>query len=166
MVESRVRNRAGGLRRHLGRTAGVPRERLEGIRRVDAAFEERRQFRPGNDGHLFDRGGCDDLHIDALRAGHRQRRDTGDIDLESSGGQRLDHVGAGLEGNEPHIEPRILQPAFVLGDEDLRRAEDRDEPDADGHRLRGGSASQTERQEERGEKSEHEQDRDVRESVA
>jgi hypothetical protein len=85
-----------------------------------AAVEERRKRRTGRKAHFLHHGGRDDAHVDAFRARHQQRCEAGDIDVERAGAQRLDHIGAGLEGRHRERDTGLFGPALAVGDEDLR----------------------------------------------
>ena len=86
--------------------------------------------------HLLDRGGGDNLDLDALGTGDRQRRDAADIDVERAGGERLDHHRPRLEIGETCCKTSGFQQSELVGDENLRRAEDGDESDPKRNRLR------------------------------
>jgi hypothetical protein len=96
----------------------------------------RRELAADRHRHLFNRGGGDDLDLDALGAGDGEWRNAADIDIERAGGERLDHHRAGLEIGEARREPGGFEHAELVGDENLRRAENRDEADPKRNRLR------------------------------
>ena len=85
---------------------------------------------PGKHDEFLDRGRGDDPHVDAFGASHGKRRDAGDVDVERAGSQRLDHVGAGFEGDELQIQPGSLRPSLPVEHDHGRGTQDRDDPNA------------------------------------
>ncbi len=140
VLQRRVGHRAGGLggeARCLARRRPV---RLEGGCGARARREELRQRRRCDEDVLGDGGRRHHPHIDAARARHRQRRDSGEIEIDRPRGEGLDHVRARLEHGEARGNPRFLEPALALGDEDRSGPDDRDvtDPGRDGTLGRGG----------------------------